>query len=186
MPIRVVRNRDLVRTAWKNGGGTTAEVAVHPSGAGFETFDWRLSMADVAADGPFSAFPGIDRTLVLIEGAGIDLMQDGVLHRLDPANPILSFPGEAATTGLLPGGPIRDFNVMTRRGRVHHGVSIASAGPQVGATALLVLAGPTELHCEGCVLLLDRFDTALIDERSGAVVTDRSMLSIRLVERRND
>ena len=68
MRIRIVRQRDLNRVPWKNGGGTTCEIAASPAGAGMEAFDWRLSMADVAADGPFSNFSDIDRTLVLIEG----------------------------------------------------------------------------------------------------------------------
>ena len=67
---RLVGSSDLVRVPWKNGGGTTAEVAVHPPGAGLDDFDWRISMADVAVDGPFSRFPGVDRTLVLAEGRG--------------------------------------------------------------------------------------------------------------------
>ena len=57
VPVRIIPAQDLVRTPWKNGGGTTAEVAVHPPGAGFEDFDWRISMADVAADGPVLDLP---------------------------------------------------------------------------------------------------------------------------------
>ena len=68
--MRLVRRADLTPRPWKNGGGVTREIAAHPPEAGLDGFDWRLSMADVASDGPFSAFPGIDRTLTVIEGAG--------------------------------------------------------------------------------------------------------------------
>ena len=60
MTARVIRNQDLTRIPWKNGGGTTAEVAAFPEGSNFETFGWRISMADVTSDGPFSSFPEID------------------------------------------------------------------------------------------------------------------------------
>ena len=118
MAARVIRNADLVRVPWKNGGGTTAEVAAFPEGSTFETFGWRISMADVASDGPFSAFPGIDRTLIVVEGDGIELDVEGIVYPLDAANPKLSFSGDDITTGRLLSGPIRDLNVMTRRGSV--------------------------------------------------------------------
>ena len=66
---------------WKNGGGTTAEIAAFPDGAGFNAFDWRISLAEVASDGPFSAFPGIDRTLMLVEGARLALDRRGRVAR---------------------------------------------------------------------------------------------------------
>ena len=83
--VRLIREASLPRRPWKNGGGTTVEIAVFPAGAGFDGFDWRLSMADVVADGPFSAFPDIDRTLVLIDGPGLVLDVAGEPHRLDAA-----------------------------------------------------------------------------------------------------
>ena len=56
---------NLEPVSWKNGGGSTTEIAVFPPDAGFDDFDWRVSLATVAADGPFSAFPGIERTLAM-------------------------------------------------------------------------------------------------------------------------
>ena len=67
---RLLRNADHRRMPWKNGGGETVEVIVHPEGASLSDFGWRVSMATVASDGPFSVFPGIDRTIVVVEGAG--------------------------------------------------------------------------------------------------------------------
>ena len=60
--MRVLRAADYPRMPWKNGGGETAEILVEPAGAPLDSFDWRLSMARVAADGPFSLFPGVERT----------------------------------------------------------------------------------------------------------------------------
>jgi environmental stress-induced protein Ves len=41
--------------AWKNGRGVTRELWVWPPEARFEAgdFDWRVSIAGVAVDGPF-------------------------------------------------------------------------------------------------------------------------------------
>jgi uncharacterized protein len=142
MSVRVIRESDLVRVPWKNGGGTTAEVAAFPEGSTFETFGWRISMADVEGDGPFSLFPGIDRTLILVEGSGIELEVEGVPYRLDPQVPKLSFAGDDRTVGRLLAEPIRDLNVMTRRNRFSHSARIIEAGVALlsedAATAFIV------------------------------------------------
>lgn len=71
---------------WKNGGGTTREVTsgtVHAPLASMESevgFDWRVSVADVDVGGAFSAFPGIDRVITLVEGEGMVLTWTG--HRI--------------------------------------------------------------------------------------------------------
>ncbi len=59
--MRVIRSTDYRRMPWKNGSGETAEIAIWPDGVALDAFDWRISMARVAADGPFSAFAGVDR-----------------------------------------------------------------------------------------------------------------------------
>ncbi|MGO4386004.1 HutD family protein [Microvirga sp. 2YAF29] len=128
MAPRLIRNQDLIRVPWKNGGGTTAQVASFPEGSTLDTFGWRISMADVASDGPFSSFPEIDRTLIVVEGAGIEIEMAGISHRLDPASPLLSFPGDVPTQARLLAGPIRDLNVMTRRGQFSHRTAFVQAG----------------------------------------------------------
>src|SRR5258707_14720415 len=67
---RVLSPSDYRRMPWKNGGGHTHEIAAHPEGAGMAAFAWRVSIAEIAQDGPFSSFPGVDRTLVLLAGNG--------------------------------------------------------------------------------------------------------------------
>jgi len=106
---------------WKNGGGSTTEIAIAPPDAGFDDFEWRVSLATIAADGPFSQFPGVDRTLVLVEGHGVTLDFDGgerVLVCED--EPLAAFPGETRVDAKLNRGATTDFNVMTRRERCHH------------------------------------------------------------------
>ena len=79
---KLLRNADHRRMPWKNGGGETVEVIVHPEGASLSDFGWRVSMATVASDGPFSVFPGIDRTLAVLSGEGMDLSIEGLGDRL--------------------------------------------------------------------------------------------------------
>lgn len=129
--------------AWKNGAGRTRELAVEPIGAGLDTFDWRISVAEIERDAPFSAFPGIDRCIVLLHGAGMRLISaDGRLDRrlAKPGEPF-HFAGEAPLEAQLLDGPSTDFNVMTRRGRWRCEVLQALEPRQVGgADAMLVLA----------------------------------------------
>jgi environmental stress-induced protein Ves len=126
---------------WKNGAGLTREIAVHPPGAGLEHFDWRISVAEVARDGPFSAFPGIDRCIVLLHGAGMRLRLAGAAeHLLDAPGVPFTFPGEVAVEAELLGGATSDLNVMTRRGGWRaEVVSLQAAAALAPGDAALVL-----------------------------------------------
>jgi environmental stress-induced protein Ves len=111
----------LVPVPWKNGGGCTTEITVEPPGASFQDFDWRISLATISQDGPFSLFHGVDRTLALVEGPGLILDVDqGRRFVLDEQDTIIEFAGESAIQATLNGGPTIDFNVMTRRAVCHH------------------------------------------------------------------
>lgn len=119
--MRILRAAEHRRMPWKNGGGVTWEIAVSPEGADLESFDWRVSMARVEADGPFSAFPGVDRGFAVLEGAGVALDVGGAAAaKLRPGDPPFGFSADLATTARLLGGPITDLNVMTRRARWRH------------------------------------------------------------------
>jgi environmental stress-induced protein Ves len=116
----------IAPTPWKNGGGTTREIAVWPPGAGMDAFAWRVSVADIVADGPFSAFPGIDRQIALLDGAGVHLQahDDSFCHRLTAIGEPFGFAGDTAVHATLVEGPTRDFNVMSRRGVCHADVTL--------------------------------------------------------------
>ena len=140
--MRVLRWADYRRMKWKNGGGETAEIAAFPEGAGMDDFGWRLSMATVAVDGPFSAFAGIDRTLTIIEGNGIELaVGDAAPVRLTTASLPHSFPGDLPAFARLIDGPVLDLNVMTRRGRFSHTVERVAAPAETEASAVVCLTG---------------------------------------------
>jgi hypothetical protein len=131
---RLLTPADYRRMPWKNGGGVTVEIAAHPAQAALDAFDWRVSVADVAADGPFSRFPGVDRILLLLAGTGLHLAGAG--HDVDLRAPYepYAFSGDDAVEGRLVDGPVRDFNLMLRRGRVRGGVSVVrTTGEQLRA-----------------------------------------------------
>ena len=94
---------------WRNGGGTTTEIAIAPEGASVsgERFLYRVSIADVASDGPFSRFEGYDRHIMLLAGAGMTL-DCGTHGRIElaPFEP-RSFSGDWEVTGTLVGGAVR-------------------------------------------------------------------------------
>lgn len=184
MKVRIIRNEDLVRVPWKNGGGTTAEVAAFPEGSTLETFGWRISMADVASDGPFSVFSNIDRTLVVVEGDGIELDVEGIAYQLDRVAPKLSFSGDDVTTGRLLSGPIRDLNVMTRRGEFRHRTRFVESGvallAEETATAFLIaFDGTFDVTLNSTIHSLQVLDTLMLEATQDLILlsgTGRSIL----------
>lgn len=121
--LQVLKAENHRRMPWKNGGGETVEIAVFPPEADLSAFGWRVSMATVVSDGPFSVFAGIDRTLSILEGQGMELNIAGrELVVLTGASEPLAFPADAATSARLVSGTIVDLNVMTRRGQWAHRV----------------------------------------------------------------
>jgi hypothetical protein len=155
---------------WKNGGGNTLEIAVGPPGAGLDEFDWRVSLAAITHDGAFSTFPGVERSLALVEGEGalIELDTD-TRYLLCPDDPCLSFRGDAVTRAALRGGPINCLNVMTRRGRCQHRIGRRSIDDLSefaarGEISLLFLAEGDALSVSSDAerIGLVRFDTLMV------------------------
>ena len=184
---RLLRNADHRRMPWKNGGGETVEVIVHPEGASLSDFGWRVSMAGVASDGPFSVFPGIDRTLAVLTGDGMALSIEGLGDRLlVPGSTPLAFPADAPTTARLPGGPITDLNVMTRRGvfshtLVHHAAE--GALPDSSGERLLLALEPLGVStAEGLIGLQPLDALVLSGSEKAEVVAAGKNVAFYLVE----
>lgn len=115
--MRLLRAADRPAVPWKNGGGLTYEIATFPVGAGIDDFEWRVSIAEVASSGPFSHFDGCDRILTVLDGQlELRFIADGGNTVLCPGQS-LWFPGDVAVMGNPIVGPVRDLNVMVRRGR---------------------------------------------------------------------
>ena len=136
----ILRRAGRETRPWKNGGGTTTEIACAPPGAGLDDFSWRVSTAEVALEGPFSGFPGVERVLVIISGAGLVLSVDGADHRLAPLEPF-ELSGDADSSASVPDGPVRDLNFMARRNLTSAEVEVL----HVGAGARLPVASREDL-----------------------------------------
>lgn len=142
---------DLPTTPWKNGGGSTREIACCPPGADLNRFDWRVSIATIARSGPFSVFAGVDRCIVLLAGDGVALhaLQAGWQHQLDNPLQPFAFSGDDAVDCTLLGGTSTDFNVMTRRGTLCADVQALHAPASLPATPqglLLAVRGTWQAH----------------------------------------
>jgi environmental stress-induced protein Ves len=187
--MRLLRNSDHRRMPWKNGGGETVEVIVHPEGADLSEFGWRVSMATVASDGPFSVFPGIDRTLAMLSGDGMALSIEGVGEKLlAPETAPLAFPADAPTTARLTGGPITDLNVMTRRGVFQHRLARHVAEGSLGLPAtsgerLLLALEPLGVSTANGLIGLQPLDALVLNgSESAEVVSADESAAFYLVE----
>ncbi|WP_328539331.1 HutD/Ves family protein [Streptomyces sp. NBC_00344] len=173
MTVRILPAAGRTASLWKNGGGTTREVAAGPEGAAMDDFAWRVSLAEVGRDGPFSAFPGVTRTLTVVEGAGMDLDVDGARRTVGERFVPQDFAGDATTYGWLLAGPVVNLNVMYRRGLVDALVSVVRGRLTFGAppgTTVLVVALDGTAALEGTGTELGPYDAALVTEAEPGVL----------------
>ncbi len=137
----IIHLADCPPQPWKNGQGQTREIAVQPSADDGQDFLWRVSIAQVNSAAPFSIFPGIDRVIALLSGAGFSMSFDsGQVHALTTPFKPFAFPGEAGVSVQLVGGPTSDFNLMVRR-------TLASG-------ELRVMCGPATHLCDPATVLI--------------------------------
>lgn len=133
----IVPVESIVPTPWRNGGGTTRELCAWPSPQ-----DWilRISVAEILASGPFSAFPGIDRWFAVLSGGAIRLETAGSAAREFTARDVSLqvFSGDASTHCTALGAATRDFNVMLRRARARLAQQPLSQCPKLETSAALI------------------------------------------------
>jgi uncharacterized protein len=144
---------------WANGLGTTSVIARWPDN---DQWVWRLSLADVVSDGPFSQLPGVDRFIAVASGEGMELtVGDLPPIRLTLASPPFGFDGGAVTTCALIDGPIVDLNLMVRRGTATASLEMRRLAPgaAIDITACVVLDGAAAVGDD----TLERFDAVFVD-----------------------
>lgn len=166
---------------WKNRGGETREVMIWPPGATLDSLDWRVSLATVATSAPFSTFPGVQRTLSIVSGAGLRLKAGAAPEHtlLEDSRPH-TFDGEAATSAMLIDGAIVDLNVMSRRDRWRHTVRRLTVA---GSLRFDVCARPTIVFCQHGELQCRADDaSARLAFEDCAVIDEESVISLEAAE----
>jgi len=177
MAHRLLTPSDYRRMPWKNSGGETVEIAVWPPESDLDSFEWRLSLASVNEDGPFSIFPGIDRHLSVVEGAGIGLaFGNGDAVTLTRATPSFFFPGDMPVSGRLLDGPIVDLNLMVRRARRAATVSRLENGIErpfdlVPCTLVVHAQTPARIVLAGTAIAVDAGCTLIATIAEGTTAT---------------
>lgn len=114
---------------WKNGLGVSHTIADFPAGAGFDAVHWQVGSTGIGGDCPFSLLPGLDRQFTVVEGAGVELSSDDeagrrYVQQVKPFAPY-AFRGDWGTECRLLDGPVKVFNVMTRRGKFDAAITLA-------------------------------------------------------------
>ena len=175
--MKILRRSDYQSIPWKNGRGIAHQIAASPAGAGYDNFDWQVSRPEIAADGPFSSFPGLDRQFMLVTGNGLTLKIRSSTDGLSFDRPIdaplepFAFRGEWDVECVLRDGPVQVFNVMSRRGRAGARLEIVEAGAArpmakpAGETLLVYVArGPVEAWGRWGKATLAADDSILVDD----------------------
>jgi len=151
MNWQLMRLSQAVPSRWRNGGGVTRELAASPAGSADWT--WRISVAEVAAGGPFSRFPGVKRWFAVLAGAGVDLKLGAAVHRITGDSAPFEFDGDVPVACELIDGATQDLNLMVRGERVSARM-VRLTGPQCFAVetprtiALYAAGGPARVRDE--------------------------------------
>ena len=170
---------------WRNGAGVTHEIAVDPStGDSAAPFRWRLSMADLAGDGPFSEIPDVDRVLVLLAGDGVELRIGGAEPAPLGRHEAIAFPGDVPTSLTMHPGAGRDLNLMWDRTRAAGAVDVLAAGAELELGAPLAFAvaigGPAAVAVDGAEHALGEHDALLIEGGGALAVRDGDVYVARI------
>ncbi|WP_173150533.1 HutD family protein [Pseudomonas sp. MS15a(2019)] len=177
------------RMAWRNGLGTTLEIARDTDGTKAD-FGWRVSMADVSQSGDFSPFPGMTRIISVLEGAGMRLNVDGLCTPALGCWETFIFSGDSQVSCKLLDGPIRDFNLIYRSDRYQGELSWL----RLDGTRQLGVVATTLLFCDQgslCILgghspiRLERHDAARVAlASSGQTLTLQGQAHLGLIQLR--
>lgn len=135
MPSCIVPAHAYRRERWRNGLGWTREILCLGTPTAWTL---RLSIAEIEQDAAFSAFPGVERELVLLRGNGLRLrFGDGRSQDVSSPYAHARFAGDEPICGELLDGPTQDFNLMWRRDRL-----VCELAHQTLAATLPLVAEP--------------------------------------------
>jgi uncharacterized protein len=172
--MRVISANEFSKGLWKNGRGVSWDIATGPSRRGQE-FGWRLAIAEITEDGPFSLYGPIDRVFTLIEGNGVALVFRDRRLVIDGIHAPHTFACDVSTECHLTSGPCRALNLFTARGEWAADVKIIPVAEiedihPAGATCLLfALQGECVVATAGTVVVMEEGCAALVEECKGPV-----------------
>ena len=173
--MRHLTPADYRQMPWANGRGVTVELLRAEDAAG--ALLWRLSMARVVEDGPFSVLPGIERNLTVLSGPGFELEGEGLRLLCRPLEPV-AFAGDVALRAVGTGrGPSEDFNVMTARSLPRPEVAVLRQGRDLPSGGMLALFALGRAKAAGRVLA--RHDL-VVTRDAMAVEPENPVLAVRL------
>jgi environmental stress-induced protein Ves len=176
--MRVQRFGEHLAMPWANGKGTSYEIASDRDAS--NQWTWRVAIAPVVEDGPFSTLPGIDRQLVVIDGNGMVLEVDGKTVEC-PSGQVVSFSGDSTTSARLINGPIVDVGLMTVKGLYAGSMSVVTGVGSVIESDLIVAIGDTNVEDESGVQYgLETMDALLGVERRRMVLLNGMAIAIQV------
>lgn len=162
---------------WRNGAGTTHEIAIDDTpGDSAAPFRWRLSMADLAGDGPFSEIADVDRILVLLAGDDVQLTIDGAAPVPLGRHEAIAFPGDVPTSLTMAPGAGRDLNLMWDRTRAEGAVEVLEIGDETRIDApiafAIALGGSATIAIDDEEHVLGEQDALQLDDGGTITVVD--------------
>ena len=179
--MKIQRNSEHVAMPWANGRGTSYEIASDRGSD--DQWSWRLAMAPVNEDGPFSRIDCVNRSLVVVEGAGMVLSVDRKKLQCAPLQ-VVQFRGEAVTDALLLDGPITDINLMIRRNDADGELRIVhQPGALASASIIVAVNGPARVQCDETLTMLERHDAMLECDANSLVLIGGSVCVVSVQRR---
>ena len=146
--MKLIRGRSLREGRWRNGLGVSWDIASDPPDV--SDFGWRLAIARIDCDVPFSHYDGVDRIFTLLDGQGLDLdFEGGYTLTVDQRFVPHAYPCDVATFCRLRDGPCRALNLFVRRGVWKAAVEIMSGTEAVsndGPILVHALGGPLKAN----------------------------------------
>ena len=144
---------------WANGRGTSFEIASDRNEAG--EWSWRLAMAPVNEDGPFSRIECVNRFLAVVQGNGMLLTVDRKKLQCLPMQ-VVRFRGDAITEAALTDGPIMDINLMIRRKEADGDMTLVSESGSLNVASIIVaIGGSAQVECGDSTIELEPHDSML-------------------------
>jgi len=169
---------DRTPVPWKNGLGVQYEITC--DGSLPDDWTWRLSIADITQNVPFSSFPGVTREFCVADGNGVVLNVNGVDHRCEPGS-ITTFRGDDVVFATLINGPMRALNLMVRDGAKSRSLRLGTVGQSIDFCSVVIALGSTStsnLVVNSDQVSLQKLDALIFDSLTTLQVADGVVATI--------